>query len=150
VSRRLGLRQYAAHRRRLGLPGGTLSAVQAAIEYGRITRGPDGRIDVAVADADWARTTDPARRPMMGPVIGTGPAIATTLCELRDALGDVTGPLWRLSGSQTDMQFVLTTWVRLPKLLDAVEDAVIASGILRARVTRAAAINATDEGGSAS
>jgi hypothetical protein len=59
------LRAYAKHRASLGLPGGSLRAVQKAIEVGRIsTTVVDGarRIaDFAVADDQWRNATDPAR-----------------------------------------------------------------------------------------
>lgn len=62
-SKRFTLRGYARHRKRLGLPGGTLRAVQKAIEFGRIKPEPDGRLDVATCDADWTKNTDERRQP---------------------------------------------------------------------------------------
>jgi hypothetical protein len=44
-------RQYAAHR------GVARSAVQRAINEGRISTTPDGRIDADLADAEWERNT---------------------------------------------------------------------------------------------
>lgn len=44
-------RQYAAHR------GVARSAVQRAINEGRISTTPDGRIDASLADAEWERNT---------------------------------------------------------------------------------------------
>ena len=44
-------RQYAAHR------GVARSAVQRAINEGRISTAPDGRIDASLADAEWERNT---------------------------------------------------------------------------------------------
>lgn len=44
-------RQYAAHR------GVARSAVQRAINEGRISTAPDGRIDAGLADAEWERNT---------------------------------------------------------------------------------------------
>lgn len=59
----MGLREYAAHRKALGLVGVTLAAVQKAISSNRITTVTDekGRtkIDPAVADIQWSRNTDP-------------------------------------------------------------------------------------------
>lgn len=53
------MRAYAAHRKRLGLPGATHRAVQKAIAAGRIVRRPDGRIDPVAADAAWSAGTAP-------------------------------------------------------------------------------------------
>lgn len=58
MSAGLSLRAYARHRRDLGLPGGTLSAVQKAVRDGRISLGRGGQIDPAAADADWEEHTD--------------------------------------------------------------------------------------------
>ena len=44
-------RQYAAHR------GVARSAVQRAINEGRISTAPDGQIDADLADAEWERNT---------------------------------------------------------------------------------------------
>ncbi|MDO5623048.1 MAG: elements of external origin [Paracoccus sp. (in: a-proteobacteria)] len=49
-------RQYASHR------GVSEAAVRKAIASGRITPEPDGSIDAARADAEWARQTDPAKQ----------------------------------------------------------------------------------------
>jgi phage terminase Nu1 subunit (DNA packaging protein) len=54
---RLNLTDYAKHRKALGLPGGTLTAVRNAIADGRIVKGVDGKIDAAQADADWLANT---------------------------------------------------------------------------------------------
>lgn len=63
-SARLNLTQYAKHRKALGLPGGTLTAVRNAINDGRIVKGDDGLIDVQQADADWlANTGNPKQAP---------------------------------------------------------------------------------------
>ena len=48
----MSLRGYARHR------GCALSAVQKAIKSGRITVQPDGKIDSAHADIQWARNTE--------------------------------------------------------------------------------------------
>src|SRR5207249_3079142 len=52
---------YAAHRKARGLPGGTLRSVQHAIADGRITIGPDGKLDPAEADRKWRNNTMPDR-----------------------------------------------------------------------------------------
>lgn len=49
---RLSQRGYARHR------GVSHTAVQKALATGRITAGPDGKIDADQADASWAATTD--------------------------------------------------------------------------------------------
>src|SRR5687767_437886 len=48
----MSLRQYARHR------GLALSAVQKAIQTGRISTLPDGQIESEAADADWERNTN--------------------------------------------------------------------------------------------
>jgi hypothetical protein len=48
----LSIRGYARHR------GVSHAAVQKALATGRITAGQDGRIDPAVADQEWATSTD--------------------------------------------------------------------------------------------
>ena len=52
---------YAAHRKARGLPGGTLRSVQHAIADGRITPGPDGKLDPAESDRNWHDNTMPDR-----------------------------------------------------------------------------------------
>lgn len=54
-----GMRQseYARHR------GVSEMAVSRAVAAGRISVGPDGRIDATTADAEWAARTDAAMRP---------------------------------------------------------------------------------------
>jgi hypothetical protein len=59
--RLISLRAYARSRDERGLPGGTLRAVQKAIEAGRITP-IAGKIDPDVADIQWERNTDPAQQ----------------------------------------------------------------------------------------
>ena len=48
----LSIRGYARHR------GVSHTAVRKAVAAGRITAGPDGTIDPAVADQEWAASTD--------------------------------------------------------------------------------------------
>lgn len=59
----MGLREYSRYREAHAYPGGSLRAVQKAIETGRITTVADekGRvkIDPEVADIQWGRNTDP-------------------------------------------------------------------------------------------
>jgi hypothetical protein len=52
----LSRRAYARHR------GVAENAVRAAIASGRITLEPDGTIDPAKADAEWAARTDPSQQ----------------------------------------------------------------------------------------
>lgn len=56
----VSLRAYARHR------GVALSAVQKAIEYGRITKQVSGKINVRLADAEWSANTDIGKRGMNG------------------------------------------------------------------------------------
>lgn len=84
----MGLREYSRYREANTLPGGTLRAVQKAIETGRITTIADekGRvkIDPEVADIQWGRNTDPeqsaranaGREPAL-PGTGVDPGAAT-------------------------------------------------------------------------
>lgn len=57
----LSLRQYAAHRKALGLSGGTDKAVRKARDAGRISVLPDGTVDPVVADREWGGSTDTAK-----------------------------------------------------------------------------------------
>jgi hypothetical protein len=52
----LSIRGYAKHR------GVDEKAVRKALASGRITKGADGTIDAAAADASWSANTDPARQ----------------------------------------------------------------------------------------
>lgn len=58
----LSIRGYAEHRRALGLLGASHTAVRKAIASGRIQPLEDGTIDPALADAQWARQTDPSQQ----------------------------------------------------------------------------------------
>ena len=55
MSERFTIRAYARHR------GCNESSVRKAITAGRITKGPDGKIDPAKADAEWAANTGAKR-----------------------------------------------------------------------------------------
>lgn len=65
----LSLRAYALHRKAKGLAGGTLRAVQVAIESGRLKQSiRAGKIvDAVSADAEWNATTYANRIPIAGP-----------------------------------------------------------------------------------
>src|SRR3989304_8880851 len=66
----LSLREYARHRKKQGLPGGTLSGVQQAISSRRIVESltRDGKIRSAeLADAEWAANTAGDSVPLTGP-----------------------------------------------------------------------------------
>jgi len=58
--RGLSQREYAAHRKALGLSGQSHAAVGKAIKTGRITARPDGKIDAEIADRQWASETNSA------------------------------------------------------------------------------------------
>ncbi|MTH62100.1 elements of external origin [Paracoccus litorisediminis] len=58
----LSRRAYAASRKERGLPGGSDNAVRKAIDTGRISILPDGTIDPARADREWAEMTDPSQQ----------------------------------------------------------------------------------------
>jgi len=67
----MGLREYARHRGRLGLPGTSHVAVRDAIKSGRLKASltADGKkvISAAAADAEWLATTKEDRVPITGP-----------------------------------------------------------------------------------
>ena len=63
----VSLRAYARHRGELGLPGGSLTAVQKAIAAKRITALPDGTIDPERADQEWKRNTFAGNAPSRPP-----------------------------------------------------------------------------------
>jgi phage terminase Nu1 subunit (DNA packaging protein) len=64
----MGIREYARHREERGLAGATHRAVQVAIRDGRLVRAVrGGKIDAAIADAEWASTTLSQRIPHTGP-----------------------------------------------------------------------------------
>jgi hypothetical protein len=71
----MGIKEYARHRGRLGLPGATAAAVRAAIKTGRLAislTADHKKIQSATqADAEWAATTNADRVPLTGP---TAPA----------------------------------------------------------------------------
>lgn len=68
----LSLRAYAAWRKDRGLPGGSLQAVQKAIERGRVAAavtpvdGVKKIADPELADREWAAHTDQSRRGLAG------------------------------------------------------------------------------------
>jgi hypothetical protein len=72
----LSLRAYARHRKAAGLTGGTHRAVQVAIAEGRLLRSltADRRQirSAALADAEWAATTNEDRIPITGPTSDAG------------------------------------------------------------------------------
>lgn len=78
MSELISQREYARRRRERGLPGGTLRAVQKAIEAERI-RLIDGKIDPEVADIQWDRNTDPDQQKR-----GAGGNLGTSLAEGRE------------------------------------------------------------------
>lgn len=74
----MGIKQYARHRARLDLPGGTPAAVRRAIKAGRLATSltADGaKIQSArAADAEWAATTKAEYVPLTGPAAPAAPA----------------------------------------------------------------------------
>lgn len=73
----MGLREYARHRARLGLPGATHVAVRDAIRSGRLvaslTADRKKVRSAKAADVEWAASTKEDRVPLSGP---TAPAAA--------------------------------------------------------------------------
>lgn len=63
----LSLRAYASHRKAKGLPGGSLQAVQRAVQAGRVTvvtvDGARRIQEPEAADREWAANTDRSRAP---------------------------------------------------------------------------------------
>ncbi len=67
-SKGMSIRKYAAHRKSLGLSGGTKAAVEKALKSGRIGKNDHGKIDPDQADLDWERnTTQQAPAPVPPP-----------------------------------------------------------------------------------
>jgi hypothetical protein len=66
-SKGLSIRAYAEHRRALGYRGANTSAIQKALQSGRIRSNTAGRIDPARADAEWERATVPPNRELDRP-----------------------------------------------------------------------------------
>lgn len=61
AERGLSIRAYAKYRRAHGLRGGNASAVQKAIDSGRISCNQHGKIDPVQADRQWAQNSDGMR-----------------------------------------------------------------------------------------
>ncbi|KZL09081.1 hypothetical protein [Pseudovibrio sp. Ad26] len=85
----LSRRAYAQHRKALGLPGATDMAVRKAIQSSRITLEADGSIDPAKADAQWAASTDSAKRrqPKRSGTRPSEPKAAPAISEGSDPIG---------------------------------------------------------------
>jgi phage terminase Nu1 subunit (DNA packaging protein) len=78
ASDEMGIREYARHRKSLGLAGGTHRAIQVAIESGRLSKSltPDRKriASAARADREWEATTKVDYIPLTGPTAaGTPP-----------------------------------------------------------------------------
>ncbi len=56
--------EYAQSRKARGLSGGSRVAVYKAIESGRITPDPSGKINPTIADVQWDQRTRMAMPPM--------------------------------------------------------------------------------------
>ena len=89
----LSIRKYAAHR------GISHVSVLKAIKSGRIEKAADGSIDVATADVDWEKNTNPgqqasqhhhaAARPATAPVSSSPLASVESIPESRSAAGSL-------------------------------------------------------------
>jgi hypothetical protein len=76
----LSQRDYAAHRKSLGLRGATLKSIQDALADGRIRKGPDGKIDAAEADRLWLERTSVAKQRSQRNKSGERPPHTTAPC----------------------------------------------------------------------
>jgi len=128
----LGVRSYAAHRKKQGLPGGTTHSVEVALKSGRITRNKNGLLDPEQADRDWQANTDHRKRPRHSEPGGEKPAPkaaigkALTLAEAR-ALNE------NIKAREREVAFL----ERTGKLVDAAEverEAFTAARELRDRI----------------
>jgi hypothetical protein len=88
--------EYAAHRKAVGLSGGTRQAVDKAIASGRISL-IEGRIDPAVADIQWERNTQ--RRVDLHATAPTVQVEASTSSATDAAAAD---PSWAESKARTE------------------------------------------------
>ncbi len=87
----IGIRAYARHRASRGLPGTVQSAVQYAIDSGRLVKSlsPDRKkiIDVELADREWEANSRSDHAPLTGPtapaVNGNGQSYINPLGEAR-------------------------------------------------------------------
>ena len=87
----LSIRAYAQHR------GVSHTAVAKAIKAGRISKEPDGTIDPAKADAQWARNTLPSQNlntgaPKTAPKVAT-PPVSTSVSTAPVANRELQPPL---------------------------------------------------------
>jgi hypothetical protein len=87
----LSRRKYAEHRKDRGLPGGSLQAVQRALEKGRIHLELDGTIDPDRADREWAANTDLSKAPAS--VVASGSTGETPPDNRQPALSGVASSL---------------------------------------------------------
>ena len=60
-SKGMSIAGYAAHRKRLGLPGGSPWSVKKALRDQRIGKNENGKIDPDTADQQWDQNTNPAQ-----------------------------------------------------------------------------------------
>jgi hypothetical protein len=95
-SNSLSLSAYARHRNAMGLPGGSLKAVQVAIQGGRLRAciTPDKRIrDAQEADAEWLLNTRADMVPHTGPTSCGGvvdpPALGESKARKEAALAEL-------------------------------------------------------------
>jgi len=81
----LSIRAYAAHR------GVSHTSVRKAIASGRITLGPDGTIDPAIADPDWQRNADPSKE--CKPAVRMKPVPEQAIGAVRETLSEAGTPV---------------------------------------------------------
>lgn len=105
----MGYRQYARHRKSLGLPGGTHHSVQQAVSSGRIKASADKRIDSDQADQAWAAATDAAlQRNNTRVMVPPPPALPILDGELMPAPAALsTRPVWDVPFPPADPSFRL-------------------------------------------
>lgn len=96
-----GIRRYAQWRKERGLEGGTRTAVEKALQSGRIKRGRDRLIHFAKADRDWLENTDHSRKTNGN---GANPLTASRAreAEIRVALAELN--LRRARGETVELE----------------------------------------------
>ena len=113
-------RQYALHRKRLGLSGGSHVGVGKAIKDGRITLDPDGKINFARADREWEANTKPKAKPE--------PAKQPTEAA---AIADIAHHLQSAGAGQLDELAALAARYSMPQLAKYEKFLVIADRFIR-------------------
>lgn len=117
----LSLRAYAAHRKRRRLHGGSLQAVQRAIDAGRLRAsivkvGGKAQIkSAAAADREWADNTDPSRR--------ARPASAAPLEESPSEPSDDSFAFWKTKKMRLDYEKAAGEVVNAAEMKAGIADA---------------------------